>query len=88
MIQELDTVILVKNHPDQGLVKGDMGTVVMVHDAGIRFSLSRRRRMTTRRLCYHPASWRVSSRPSQPCPAFAQSRRVNTRCNRRLTRGD
>jgi ATP-dependent exoDNAse (exonuclease V) alpha subunit len=34
MIQELDTVILVKDYPDQGLVKGDMGAVVTVHDGG------------------------------------------------------
>ncbi len=34
MIQELDTVILVKDHPDRGLVKGDMGAVVMIHDGG------------------------------------------------------
>lgn len=26
MIQSWDTVILVKNHPDQGLVKGDKGS--------------------------------------------------------------
>jgi hypothetical protein len=25
MIQELDTVIIVKDNPDQGLLKGDMG---------------------------------------------------------------
>jgi ATP-dependent exoDNAse (exonuclease V) alpha subunit len=39
MIQELDTVILVKNYPDQGLVKGDMGAVVMVHDSGKAFEM-------------------------------------------------
>ena len=39
MIQELDTVILVKDHPDRGLVKGDMGAVVMVHDGGKAFEV-------------------------------------------------
>jgi ATP-dependent exoDNAse (exonuclease V) alpha subunit len=39
MIQELDTVILVKNHPDQGLVKGDIGAVVMVHNEGKAFEV-------------------------------------------------
>jgi len=39
MIQELDTVILMKNYPDQGLVKGDMGAVVMVHDSGKAFEM-------------------------------------------------
>ena len=39
MIQELDTVILVKDYPDQGLLKGDMGAVVMVHDGGKAFEV-------------------------------------------------
>ncbi|MDD2746317.1 MAG: DUF4926 domain-containing protein [Acidithiobacillus ferrooxidans] len=39
MIQELDTVILVKGRSDQGLVKGDMGNVVMVHDGGKAFEV-------------------------------------------------
>jgi hypothetical protein len=39
MIQELDTVILVKDYPDQGLVKGDMGAVVMVHNEGKAFEV-------------------------------------------------
>ena len=39
MIQELDTVILVQDYPDQGLVKGDMGAVVMVHDGGKAFEV-------------------------------------------------
>ena len=39
MIQELDTVILVKGRSDQGLVKGDMGAVVMVHDGGKAFEV-------------------------------------------------
>ncbi|MBU2808063.1 DUF4926 domain-containing protein [Acidithiobacillus ferrooxidans] len=39
MIQELDTVILVKGRSDQGLVKGDMGAVAMVHDGGKAFEV-------------------------------------------------
>ena len=39
MIQELDIVILLKDCPDQGLVKGDMGTVVMVHGDGKAFEV-------------------------------------------------
>ncbi|MCR2831045.1 DUF4926 domain-containing protein [Acidithiobacillus ferrooxidans] len=39
MIQELDTVILVKDHSDQGLVKGDMGAVIRVHDGGKAFEV-------------------------------------------------
>lgn len=38
-IQELDTVILVKGRSDQGLVKGDMGAAVMVHDGGKAFEV-------------------------------------------------
>lgn len=34
MIHELDTVVLVKDYPSEGLVKGDMGAVVMVHQDG------------------------------------------------------
>ena len=39
MIQELDTVIPVKDFPDQGLVKGDMEAVVMIHDGGKAFEV-------------------------------------------------
>ena len=39
MIQELDTVILMQDYHDQGLVKGDMGAVVMVHDGGKAFEV-------------------------------------------------
>jgi hypothetical protein len=39
MIQELDTVIIVKDYPDQGLLKGDMEAVVMVHDGGKSFEV-------------------------------------------------
>ncbi len=35
----MDTVILVKDYPDQGLVKGNMGAVVMVHDGGNAFEV-------------------------------------------------
>lgn len=39
MIHKLESVILVKDYPDQGLVKGDMGAVVMVHDGGKAFEV-------------------------------------------------
>jgi hypothetical protein len=39
VIQELDTVILVQDYPDQELVKEDMGAVVMVHDGGKAFEV-------------------------------------------------
>ena len=39
MIQELDTVILVQDYPDRGLVKGELGAVVMVHDGGKAFEV-------------------------------------------------
>ena len=39
MIQELDTVILMQDYHDQGLVKGNMGAVVMVHDGGKAFEV-------------------------------------------------
>jgi hypothetical protein len=39
MIQELDTIILVKDYPDQGLVKGDVDTVVLVHGGGKAFKV-------------------------------------------------
>lgn len=34
MIHELDTAILIKDHPYEGLVKGDMGAVVLVPEGG------------------------------------------------------
>ncbi len=37
MIQVLDTVVLIKDHPDEGLAKGDMGAVVLVHEGGKAF---------------------------------------------------
>ena len=34
MIKELDSVVLMTNLPEHGLTKGDLGTVVLVHEAG------------------------------------------------------
>ena len=34
MICELDTVILLKDRPLEGLVKGDVGSVVFIHEGG------------------------------------------------------
>ncbi len=39
MIQELDAVISLKGIPVHGLVKGDMGAVLMVHDCGKAFEV-------------------------------------------------
>ncbi|MBU2755204.1 DUF4926 domain-containing protein [Acidithiobacillus sp. CV18-2] len=39
MIRELDTVVLIKDYPAEGLVKGDMGAVVMVHEGGKAFEV-------------------------------------------------
>ncbi|MDD5375539.1 DUF4926 domain-containing protein [Acidithiobacillus sp.] len=39
MISELDTVILLRNRPNEGLVKGNIGAVVMVHDGGKAFEV-------------------------------------------------
>lgn len=39
MIQEMDTVILVKDYPDEGLVKGDVGSVVFIHEGGKAFEV-------------------------------------------------
>jgi hypothetical protein len=32
MISEFDTVVLTRDLPDDGLVAGDVGTIVLVHD--------------------------------------------------------
>jgi len=32
MIKELDTIVLTTDLPEYGLVRGDIGTVVLVHD--------------------------------------------------------
>ncbi|HEX4590389.1 MAG TPA: DUF4926 domain-containing protein [Gemmataceae bacterium] len=34
MIKELDTIVLTEDLPNHGLVRGDLGTVVLVHPAG------------------------------------------------------
>jgi len=34
MIKELDTVVLTADLPEHGLLRGDLGTVVLVHDGG------------------------------------------------------
>ena len=39
MIHKLEPAILLKDCPDQGLVKGDMGAVVMVHGDGKAFEV-------------------------------------------------
>ncbi len=39
MISELDTVILVKDRPNEGLVKGDVGSVVFIHEDGKAFEV-------------------------------------------------
>ena len=39
MIQELDTVILLKDRPLEGLVKGDVGSVVFIHEGGKAFEV-------------------------------------------------
>ncbi|MHB1267931.1 MAG: DUF4926 domain-containing protein, partial [Acidithiobacillus ferriphilus] len=39
MMQKLEPVILLKDYPDQGLVKGDMGAVVMAHAGGKAFEV-------------------------------------------------
>jgi Domain of unknown function (DUF4926) len=39
MIAELDSVVLAADLPDQGLRKGDIGTVVLVHQAGAGYEV-------------------------------------------------
>ena len=39
MIQELDTVILARDIPEQKLRKGDVGAVVLVHEDGKAFEV-------------------------------------------------
>jgi Domain of unknown function (DUF4926) len=34
MIKELDTVVLTEDVPEHGLLRGDLGTVVLIHDSG------------------------------------------------------
>ena len=39
MINELDSVVLTSDIPEHGLTQGDIGTVVMVHEAGQGFEV-------------------------------------------------
>ena len=39
MICGLDTVILLKDRPLEGLVKGDVGSVVFIHEGGKAFEV-------------------------------------------------
>jgi len=39
MIQELDEVVLACDLPDEGLAKGDIGVVVLVHNQGDGFEV-------------------------------------------------
>lgn len=39
MIQELDRVVLTSDLPEYGLLQGDIGTVVLVHQAGKGFEV-------------------------------------------------
>lgn len=39
MISELDTVILVKDRPHEGLVKGDVGAVMFIPEGGKAFEV-------------------------------------------------
>lgn len=38
-MQELDIVVLLQDLPDQHLLKGDVGTIVHVHNAGSAFEV-------------------------------------------------
>jgi hypothetical protein len=39
MIQELDTVVLTRDIPEERLRKGDLGAVVLVHDDGAGYEV-------------------------------------------------
>ena len=39
MIKELDSVVLAVDLPEHGLAKGDIGTVVLVHEDGKGFTV-------------------------------------------------
>lgn len=39
MISELDSIVLTTDIPEHGLTAGDIGTVVMVHEAGQGFEV-------------------------------------------------
>jgi hypothetical protein len=39
MISELDTVVLTRDLPENGLEAGDVGTVVLIHDEGAGYEV-------------------------------------------------
>ena len=39
MIKELDSVVLAADLPQHGLTKGDIGTVVLVHEGGAGYTV-------------------------------------------------
>jgi Domain of unknown function (DUF4926) len=39
MIQELDTVVLTRDLPEEKLRKGDLGAVVLVHQDGVAYEV-------------------------------------------------
>lgn len=39
MIAQLDSVVLLKDFPDYGLEKGDLGSVVFIHESGKAFEV-------------------------------------------------
>jgi hypothetical protein len=39
MIQELDTVVLTRDIPEEKLCKGDLGAVVLVHENGAAYEV-------------------------------------------------
>jgi hypothetical protein len=39
MIKELDSVVLTTDLPEHGLARGDIGTVVLIHDLGSGYTV-------------------------------------------------
>ena len=39
MIKELDDVVLSVDLPEKGMTKGDLGTVVLVHEGGVGYEV-------------------------------------------------
>ena len=39
MVKKLDSVVLAADLPEHGLTKGDLGTVVLVHESGQGFTV-------------------------------------------------
>ncbi len=39
MIQELDSIVLTTDIPEQNLSKGDIGTVILVHQGGVGYEV-------------------------------------------------